>query len=102
MPPHLKYESDGGPGLADLAAVLRVSERAQGDMTTLLTSHVMLWLLAAPDRHAKKFSVKLLDGGRYQLTPLYYVMSVWPIKCRGANQRALRKARLAMDLLGKN
>lgn len=30
VPPHLKYESDGGPGLADFAAVLRGSERAGG------------------------------------------------------------------------
>jgi serine/threonine-protein kinase HipA len=29
VPPYLKYESDGGPGLADLAAVLRGSEHAQ-------------------------------------------------------------------------
>jgi hypothetical protein len=33
--PHLKYESDGGPGRADLAAVLLAYERAQEDLTTL-------------------------------------------------------------------
>ncbi|MGI4849736.1 MAG: HipA domain-containing protein, partial [Janthinobacterium lividum] len=70
VPPHLKYESDGGPGLADLAAVLRGSERAPEDLTTLLGSQVLFWLLAAPDGHAKNFSIKLLAGGRYQLTPL--------------------------------
>jgi serine/threonine-protein kinase HipA len=102
VPPHLKYESDGGPGLADLAAVLRGSERAQEDLTTLLTSQVLFWLLAAPDGHAKNFSIKLLAGGRYQLTPLYDVMSIWPIEGGGANQYALHKARLAMALLGKN
>ncbi|MET0320102.1 MAG: HipA domain-containing protein [Duganella sp.] len=102
VPPHLKYESDGGPGLADLAAVLRGSERAQEDLTTLLTSQVLFWLLAAPDGHAKNFSIRLLAGGRYQLTPLYDVMSIWPIEGGGANQYALHKARLAMALLGKN
>ena len=102
VPPHLKYESDGGPGLADLASVLRGSERAQEDLTTLLTSQVLFWLLAAPDGHAKNFSIKLLAGGRYQLTPLYDVMSIWPIEGGGANQYSLHKARLAMALLGKN
>nr|GEU28429.1 hypothetical protein [Tanacetum cinerariifolium] len=100
VPPHLKYESDGGPGLADLAAVLRGSERAQEDLTTLLTRQVLFWLLAAPDGHAKNFSIRLLAGGRYQ--PLYDVMSIWPIEGGGANQYALHKARLAMALLGKN
>lgn len=102
VPPHLKYESDGGPGLAYLAAVLRGSERAQEDLTTLLTSQVLFWLLAAPDGHAKNFSIKLLAGGRYQLTPLYDVMSIWPIESGGAHQYALLKARLAMALSGKN
>ena len=102
VPPHLRYESDGGPGLADLASVLRSSERAQEDLTTVLTSQVLFWLLAAPDGHAKNFSIRLLAGGRYQLTPLYDVMSVWPIEGGGANQYSLHKARLAMALLGKN
>jgi len=102
VPPHLKYESDGGPGLADLATVLRGSERAQADLTTLLTSQVLFWLMAAPDGHAKNFSIKLLPAGRYQLTPLYDVMSIWPIEGAAANQYSLHKAKLAMALLGKH
>ena len=102
VPPHLKYESDGGPGLSDLAGVLRGSERAEEDLTTLLTSQVLFWLMAAPDGHAKNFSIHLLPAGRYALTPLYDVMSIWPIEGGGANQYSLHKARLAMALLGKN
>jgi serine/threonine-protein kinase HipA len=102
VPPHLKYESDGGPGLADLATVLRGSEREQEDLTTLLTSQVLFWMMAAPDGQAKNFSIRLLPAGRYQLTPLYDVMSIWPIEGGGANQYSLHKARLAMALLGKN
>lgn len=102
VPPHLKYESDGGPGLADLAAVLRGSERAEEDLTTLLTSQVLFWLMAAPDGHAKNFSIRLLPAGRYALTPFYDVMSIWPIEGGGANQYSLHKARLAMAVLGKN
>lgn len=102
VPPHLKYESDGGPGVADLAAVLRGSERAADDLTTLLTSQVLFWLMAAPDGHAKNFSLHLLAGGRYRLAPLYDVMSIWPIEGRGPNQYALHKAKLAMAVWGKN
>lgn len=102
VPSHLKYESDGGPGLADLAAVLRGSERSGEDLTTLLTSQVLFWLMAAPDGHAKNFSIHLLSGGRYALTPLYDVMSIWPVEGGGANQYSLHKARLAMAMLGKN
>lgn len=102
VPPYLKYESDGGPGLADLAAVLRGSERAEADLTTLLTSQVLFWLMAAPDGHAKNFSIHLLAEGRYKLTPLYDVMSIWPIEGRGANQYSLHRAKLAMAVSGKS
>jgi serine/threonine-protein kinase HipA len=102
VPPHLKYESDGGPGLADLARVLRGSACAEEDLTTLLTTQVLFWLLAAPDGHAKNFSIRLLPEGRYALTPLYDVMSIWPIEGGGANQYSRHKAKLAMALLGKN
>lgn len=101
-PPHLKYESDGGPGLSELAAVLRGSERAEADLTTLLTSQVLFWLMAAPDGHAKNFSIHLLPAGRYALAPLYDVMSIWPIEGGGPNQYSLHNAKLAMALLGKN
>lgn len=102
VPPHVKYESDGGPGLAALATVLHGSERAQQDLTTLLTSQVLFLLMASPDGHAKNFSIKLLPAGRYQLTPLYDVMSIWPIEGGAANQYSRHDARLAMALLGKN
>jgi len=102
VPPHLKYESDGGPGVADLAAVLRGSVRAEEDLTTLLASQVLFWLMAAPDGHAKNFSIHLLAEGRYRLTPLYDVMSIWPIEGRSANQYSLYKAKLAMAVWGKH
>jgi serine/threonine-protein kinase HipA len=102
VPPHLKYESEGGPGLPELAAVLRGSDRQEEDLTTLLTSQVLFWLMAAPDGHAKNFSIRLLPTGRYVLTPLYDVMSIWPIEGGGANQYSLHKTKLAMAVLGKN
>lgn len=34
VPSHLKYEADGGPGLLDLATILRQSVRAREDLRT--------------------------------------------------------------------
>jgi hypothetical protein len=80
VPPHLKYESQGGPGVPELAGILRRSEAAQADLDTLFTALVVFWMLAAPDGHAKNFSLRLLPGGRFRLTPLYDVMSIWPVE----------------------
>lgn len=102
MPSHLKYESDGGPGLVDLAQVLSRSERARDDLGTLLMSQILFWALAAPDGHAKNFSLKLLPQGRYQMSPLYDVMSIWPVEGAGPNQFSRHRTKLAMALLGKN
>ncbi|MGF6598572.1 serine/threonine-protein kinase HipA [Paraburkholderia sp. GAS448] len=100
-PPHLKYESDGGPGMADIAAILRHSDRAEQDLETFLSAQILFWLLAAPDGHAKNFSIHLHAGGRYNLTPLYDVMSIWPVEGDGGNQWSWHKAKLAMGVAGK-
>ncbi len=102
VPSHGKYESDGGPGLSDLAGVLKGSIQAQKDLTTLLTTQLLFWMLAAPDGHAKNFSIRVLPQGRYQLTPLYDVMSIWPVEGNGPNQFSMFKAKMAMAVMGKN
>ena len=102
VPSHLKYESDGGPGLRDLAGVLKGSIQGEKDLTTLLTAQLLFWMLAAPDGHAKNFSIRVLPQGRYQLTPLYDVMSIWPVEGNGPNQFSMFKAKMAMAILGKN
>jgi serine/threonine-protein kinase HipA len=68
----------------------------------LLTGQVLFRLMAAPDGHTNNFSIKMLAGGRYQLTPLYDLMSTWPIESGGADQHSLHKAGLPMTLLGKD
>jgi serine/threonine-protein kinase HipA len=102
VPPHKKYESDGGPGMRELAELLRNSVSAATDLETLLTAELLFWMLAAPDGHAKNFSLRLLAGGRYQLTPLYDVMSIWPVEGKGANQWSWHKSKLAMAVVGKS
>lgn len=100
--PAKKYEADGGPSIERLAQVLSGSQRARADLRTLLASQVVFWLLAATDGHAKNYSIRLQAGGAYALTPLYDVLSAWPIIGNGKNQLAWRNAKLAMAVSGKN
>jgi serine/threonine-protein kinase HipA len=101
-PSHLKYESDGGPGLAQIASVLQSSVQATEDLSALLKTQILFWMLAAPDGHAKNFSLHVLPHGRFRLTPLYDVMSLWPVEGNGHNQISMHRARLAMAMLGKS
>jgi serine/threonine-protein kinase HipA len=102
IPSHLKYESDGGPGIRDIAGILRQSTHARKDIETVLTAQILFWMLAAPDGHAKNFSIDLEAGGRYHLTPLYDVMSIWPVAGKGPSQWSWHRAKLAMAIAGKN
>ncbi len=101
-PPGAKYEADGGPGLVDIARILQQSETREQDLRVLLKAQLLFWLMAATDGHAKNFSLFLLPGGRYCMTPLYDVLSAWPVTGRGANQLDVHRLRLAMALKGKN
>jgi serine/threonine-protein kinase HipA len=99
-PSSLKYEADGGPGLVEIARVLQASESREKDLSVLLRAQLVFWMLAAIDGHAKNLSIRLLAGGRYRLTPLYDVMSAWPITGSRGNQLHPKKLKLAMALRG--
>ena len=45
------------------------------DGRNFLCAQLLFWLLAAIDGHAKNFSLFVLQGGRYRMTPLYDVLS---------------------------
>ena len=57
-------------------------------------------MLAATDGHAKNLSIRLLPQGRYRLTPLYDVLSAWPVAGSRGNQLHPKKIKLAMALRG--
>jgi serine/threonine-protein kinase HipA len=101
-PSHLKYESDGGPGLAAISRILQGSEDREKDLATLLRAQLLFWMLAATDGHAKNFSIRLLPQGRYRLTPLYDVLSALPVAGAREDQIHPKKLKLAMALLGTN
>lgn len=102
VPSSLKYERDGGPGVLEIAAILRGSSNRDADLECLLKAQILFWLLAAGDGHAKNFSLRILNQGRYQLTPLYDVLSYWPIIGESASKISLKSVRLAMSVRGKN
>lgn len=94
--PGRKYEADGGPGIRDIMALLLGARDARADRRTFFKTQILFWMLAAPDGHAKNFSVFIEPGGRYRLTPLYDLLSAHPIVGTGANRISPQKLRLAM------
>jgi serine/threonine-protein kinase HipA len=101
LPHTLRYEADGGPSISDALGLLANSEHPETDQTNFVLAQLAFWLLAATDGHGKNFSLHHRTGGTYELTPLYDVLSAWPIIGHGKNQLAVEKAKLAMSVRGK-
>lgn len=95
-----KYQANGGPGMDDCLRVLKGGTRYADDGRVFLLAQLAFWLLAAIDGHAKNFSVFLLPGGRYHLTPLYDVLSAWPIMDTGPHSLSYKKVKMAMAVRG--
>ncbi|WP_340645566.1 type II toxin-antitoxin system HipA family toxin [Phenylobacterium sp.] len=96
VPPTLKYEDQGGPGVAAIAKLLKGSDTPNEDLLTLFKTQILFWLIGATDGHAKNFSLFLGPGGRYRLTPIYDVMTAQPAFDR--KQITHRQFKLAMAL----
>lgn len=101
-PGDLKYESDGGPGIRAALALLGSGSNAHADSLRFVQTQLAFWLMAATDGHAKNFSIFLERGGGFHMTPLYDVLSAWPIMGNGPSQVHPRRAKLAMALRSKN
>lgn len=78
VPPPRKYEPDGGPGIREILDLLKASDEPKADQRLFLKAQIVFWLLGATDGHGKNFSIFLLPGGRFRLTPLYDIMSAQP------------------------
>jgi serine/threonine-protein kinase HipA len=100
VPPALKYESDGGPGIEQIMALLLGSMDGLSDRRIFMTRIFLFWVMGAIDGHAKNFSIALGPGGVFQLTPAYDVMSAYPLIAKG--QYVQKKMTMAMSLKGKN
>jgi hypothetical protein len=53
--------------MRDILGTLRGSDTPEADRQRFLSTHLLLWLLAASDGHAKNFSLVLETRGRYTL-----------------------------------
>ena len=96
-----KYEQKGGPSIEACLEVLKGGEAFDEDGRNFLCAHLLFWFLAAIDGHAKNFSLFVLPGGRYRMTPLYDVLSAWPLIGTGPHSLQYKKTKLAMALRGK-
>lgn len=98
--PALKYESDGGPGIQDVMNILLGAQDANHDRQQFMKSVFLFWMMGAIDGHAKNFSLSIEAQGRYRLTPLYDVLSAYPLAA--ARQIEWQALKMAMSLKGKN
>jgi len=100
--PTEKYEADGGPTSEEILEILEGSESRNTDRANFVLAQLAFWLLAATDGNAKNFSIFHHAGGAFGMTPLYDVLSAWPVIGPGANQLPIQDAKLAMAIRGKS
>jgi serine/threonine-protein kinase HipA len=100
--PILKYESDGGPGVDTIMNLLMRSRNPATDRFQFFMAQLLFWMLCATDGHAKNFSIFLRPQGLFEMTPLYDVISAYPILGAGPGKLSPHKARMAMAVRSKN
>lgn len=94
VPPTRKYQNEGGPGIVEICGLLQGSDEPLRDRSTFLKVTILFWLIGATDGHAKNFSIALMPGGRFTMTPLYDVLTVQP--SLDAGQLQIKEMKLAM------
>src|SRR5277367_3904520 len=88
--------------MRDILNELARAEHPASDQQHFMLSQLAFWMLAATDGHAKNFSIYHHRGGSFGLTPLYDVLSTWPVVGKRADQLDIHERKLAMPLRGKN
>lgn len=99
VPTSRKYQNEGGPSMVDILNLLKASDAPADDQKMFLKAQILFWLLGATDGHAKNFSVFLGPAGRFQMTPLYDVLTAQP--SLNGHQIVAQQMKLAMSV-GKN
>jgi serine/threonine-protein kinase HipA len=75
IPSDRKYQVEGGPGVRDVAELLRDATAVPAqELPRLWEALVFNWLIGNCDAHGKNFSL-LYDGGAPTLAPLYDLVS---------------------------
>ena len=96
VPPTLKYQNEGGPGMVNALSLLKGSDTPAEDQEVFIKAQLIFWLIGATDGHAKNFSVFLSPGGSYRMTPLYDILSAHP--ALNARQIERKQMKMAMSV----
>lgn len=91
--PRLKYESNGGPGIAECGRLIR-DHCGEADVATFARAIIYNYLVKDSDAHARNYSL-LITPGDVRLAPLYDLNSTLPF---GA---AAEARQLAMGIGGE-
>ena len=94
--PDRKYAKDGGPSTPDVPRPLAQTDDAATSRSTFAAMLFFNYLVAAPDAHAKNYSLTH-GGGTCRLAPLYDVASGFPYYLKDAST-----PRMAMSIGGEN
>jgi serine/threonine-protein kinase HipA len=79
LPPTKKYQSDGGPGVREIAGLLTTFSTAPAqDTNTFVGAIAFNWLVAGTDAHSKNYALLLGSESRVRLAPLYDLASALP------------------------
>lgn len=92
--PNLKYQNQGGPGMADILEFLKGSDKPAEDQKAFLKAQILFWLIGATDGHAKNFSIFLGIGGSFALTPFYDVLTAQPL----VDERQVERQKMKMAM----
>ncbi|MCZ4368804.1 type II toxin-antitoxin system HipA family toxin [Sulfitobacter dubius] len=96
IPPTLKYQNEGGPGMTDVLGLLNGSDTPIKDQNIFLKAQLIFWLMGATDAHAKNFSVFLGPRGSYRMTPLYDIVTAQGALHAGQIER--KQMKMAMSV----
>ena len=76
IPSEIKYQSEGGPSLANCFALIRHASTAPApDLIALLDAVIFNLLIGNHDAHAKNFSLLYMPDRSVRLAPLYDLVS---------------------------
>lgn len=95
--PENKYPENGGPGATEIIGILKTTGNTAASNIALFVEMLFFnYLIAAPDAHAKNYSLLFGPAGEAVLAPLYDVASMLPYV------RPRERMRVAMSIGGKN
>jgi serine/threonine-protein kinase HipA len=89
--PGRKYQEDGGPGIAQIVALIRrTSSAPETDVDRFLQANILNWLMGGTDAHAKNYSLLIGTGDEIRLAPLYDLSSQLPYPTLIAQRVAMK------------